>query len=142
VGHRTGGLSCRASSAKPTRLAALALVAVTAAAAAVSAREAQHDSSLPPPAGGWRSALAVAVRGSMRADACGVPFGGPVAGLRSADLPCGVKVYLRLGDRIVLSEIVDHAPPTRAAAFDVSPALARLLGLRGRRRLEWSFAGQ
>ncbi len=123
------------------RVAALALVAVTAAAAAVAARGGHHDSSLPPPAGGWRSANAAAVRGSTRPDACGVPFGGSTAGLRSRDLPCGVELYVRVGERVVLTEVVDHAPPTRGAAFDVSPALARLLGFSGRRRLEWSFVG-
>ena len=79
------------------------------------------------------------VRGSTRPDACGVAFGGRVAGLRNAGIPCGVKVYVRRGDRVVLTEIVDHARPSAGAVFDVSPALARLLGLRGHGVVEWSF---
>jgi hypothetical protein len=121
------------------RLVALALVAVVAAAAVVAARSPRYGSDLAQPAGGWRSAVAVAVAGSRGPDACGVHFGGRVAGVRSADLPCGVKLYVRLGDRVVLTQVVDHARPTRGAAFDVTPALARLLDLRGRGRLEWSF---
>ncbi len=120
------------------RLAALALIAVTAAAASVAGRGDRHGSSLPQPVGGWRTAV-VAVRASAGDDACGIRFGGATAGLRSAGLPCGVKLYARLGRRVVLTQVVDHGRPARGAGFDATPALARLLGLRGRARVAWSF---
>ncbi|MBV8258272.1 MAG: hypothetical protein JO073_10695 [Actinobacteria bacterium] len=126
---------------RAARLAALALVTVAAAAACVAARTVGHRSSLPEPAGGWRVAIAAAVPGSSGKDGCGVPFGGTLAGVRSADIPCGVKVYVRFGSRTVLTEVVDHAPPSPGVTFDLTPALACLLAVRGRAQVEWSFIG-
>ncbi|MBX5474073.1 MAG: hypothetical protein IRZ20_03570 [Thermoleophilia bacterium] len=94
--------------------------------------------ALPEPAGAWRTAVAAVVRGPGSAGACGVSTGGRTAGVRHPALPCGVGLYLRLGERTVLTEVVDRGP-TGSADLEVTPALARLLGLRGRAQIHWRF---
>jgi len=54
-------------------------------------------------------------------------------------LPCGVEMYVRYGNRTVLTRVIDrgHVGPSRG--LDVTPALASLLGLTGTQTVTWRF---
>jgi hypothetical protein len=51
-----------------------------------------------------------------------------------------VKVYIRYGSREVLTQVLAHGPRVLGHDFEITPALARLLGLRGTRSIEWRYA--
>ena len=120
------------------RVASLAAVAVLAVAIALYVSHRGGHSALPAGAGavahGARRRVLAAcpdgLRRHGRADTVGV--GHPV-------LPCGVELYLRYGDRTVLTRVIDrgHVGPSRG--LNLTPALAALLGVTGTQPLEWRF---
>ena len=55
-------------------------------------------------------------------------------------LPCGAKVFVRYGKKTVLTTVVDRGPLAPGAEFEVTPALAVVLGLSGVQPIRWSFA--
>jgi rare lipoprotein A (peptidoglycan hydrolase) len=100
---------------------------------------------LPEPAvasGGWYEALAgVRTRRlSNRASACGYALDADVLGVEHPVLPCGAKVYLRFDGKTVLTQVLDRGPRAAGREFDLTPALAELLGLRGVQPIRWTFA--
>ncbi len=54
-------------------------------------------------------------------------------------LPCGVQVYLELGDRRVLTRVIGRGSGARSE-FAVTRALADELGLHNRQLIRWRFA--
>src|SRR5438477_165984 len=97
--------------------ALLAAVAVLAVAVAVFvAHRHRHHLVLPAGAGPWYGALAAAFSPAGRT-VCGVKVGIDTVGVGHQQLPCGVRLYVRFGDRTVLTNVVDRG--------DVSPGRGR-----------------
>ena len=120
------------------RVASLAAVAVLAVAIALYVSHRGGHSALPAGAGPWHTALAGAYSPPARTN-CGVTVGEDTVGVGHPVLPCGVELYLRYGDRTVLTRVIDrgHVGPSRG--LDLTPALAALLGVTGTQPLEWRF---
>jgi hypothetical protein len=121
------------------RIASLAAVAVLAVAVAVFVdHRHRHHSDLPAGAGPWTPALAAVYTPAGRT-ACGVTVTAATVGIGHPVLPCGVRLYVRFGDRTVLTTVVDrgHVPPGRE--LDLTPKLAELLGVQGTQSVQWRF---
>ena len=133
------------------RQLALLGVAVLGAviALAVASRDntvAQPRSILPKPAvsnvSGWYPALA-GVRSRPLAghvSGCGTLLTPKTLGVDHQVLPCGAKVFLSFRGKTLLTTVVDRGPFTPRFDFEVTPALAELLGLSGVQTIKWSFA--
>ena len=129
-------------------LAAAALLGVIVA-LAVAARDAttvKAARKLPQPAvsdvSGWYTTLA-GVRSRPLAghpSACGTLLDPKTLGVDHPVLPCGAKVFVRFGSKTVLTQVVDRGPFGPGRAFEVTPALADVLGLTGVQTIRWSFA--
>jgi hypothetical protein len=133
----------RVSGLVAPRVAALAGIAVLALAIAFAvARHGHHGSSLPPAVGPWRTALAAAYTPSVpnAKGACGIAIGAKTIGVAHPVLPCGVKIYIDYGDRHVLTQVIDRGPATPGREFNLTIALAKLLGLDGTQEIRWRFA--
>jgi hypothetical protein len=129
-------------------LGAAALLGVIVA-LAVASRDAASPRTAPPmpqPAvsdvSGWYRALA-GVRARPLAghpSGCGTLLDPKTLGVDHPVLPCGAKIFLRYADKTVLTEIVDRGPFSTGREFEVTPALADLIGLSGVQTIRWSFA--
>lgn len=125
-----------------------ALLAVVAG-LAVASRDDQvlrPRSLLPRPAvssvSGWYPALA-GVRTRPLAghvSGCGTLLTPKTLGIDHPVLPCGAKVFVAFGGKTVLTTVVDRGPFTPRPDFEVTPALADVLGLHGVQSIRWSFA--
>lgn len=125
------------------RAAALAGVAIVALAIALAiSHHGKKPSSLPAPAGGWYTALAAPYTPSATTtkSACGVAIGPGTAGVAHPVLPCGVKLYVKFGKREVLTQVIDRGRVVPGREFDVTQALAKLLGMDGTQTIQWRFA--
>jgi peptidoglycan lytic transglycosylase len=125
------------------RQAGLAGVALLAAVGSLAITSpGHHASALPPPVGSY-----TALAGSSgavaygRHTACGQIIGPTTEGVAHPVLPCGVKIYISLGGRHVLTEVIDRGPYVPGREFDLTQALAQRLGLSGVQRIQWSYAG-
>lgn len=131
-------------------LVAAAMLAVVIA-LVVAARD-EHVTRLvatgPKPAvsdvSGWYPALAgVRTRPlAGRPSACGTLLAPKTLGVGHSVLPCGAKIFLRYRDTTVLTTVVDRGPFGPDRDFEVTPALAEVLGLEGKgnQPVRWSFA--
>jgi hypothetical protein len=120
------------------RVAGFAALVVVATAVVLLVRHGQHHhSDLPQGAGPWNTALAAPYAPARTA--CGVHVTAATAGVGHPVLPCGVRIYVRYGDRTVLTTVIDHGdvPPDRE--LNLTPRLAALLGVRGTRMVQWRF---
>jgi hypothetical protein len=129
-------------------LAAAALLGVIVA-LAIEARDNPAPRAarpLPRPAisdvSGWYQALAgVRTRPlAGRASGCNTLLKPDTLGVGHPVLPCGAELYVRYGGKTVLTRVVDRGPYTAGREFELTPALAELLGLSGVQRIRWSFA--
>jgi rare lipoprotein A (peptidoglycan hydrolase) len=126
------------------RAAGLAGVALVALAVALAvAHRHHHARALPPPAGTWYTALAAPYTPSSttKKSACGVDIGPDTAGVAHPVLPCGAKIYVKLGTKEVLTQVIDRGHVVPGREFDITQALAKLLGLQGTQTIQWRFAG-
>jgi rare lipoprotein A (peptidoglycan hydrolase) len=125
-------------------LAGLALLAV-AVAVAVASRRSHGDETLPQPVGRWQTAVA-GIRASGgdfgRKTACGIVLRPETIGVSHGVLPCGAKIFLRNGDRTVMTQVIDRGPPVAGRVFDLTEALAARLDVKGNVRLRWAYAGE
>jgi hypothetical protein len=127
-------------------LAAAALLAgVVAVAVARPDSPHQRTDSLPEPVGtpggGWYEALAgVSGGGFPRRSACGYRLTRKTLGVAHPVLPCGARLYILYGSRQVLTQVVDRGPAGPGRELDLTPALARVLHVRGIRRVQWAYA--
>jgi rare lipoprotein A (peptidoglycan hydrolase) len=121
-------------------LGGVALVALAVALALAHHRK--HGSSLPEPAGQWYTALAAPYTPSTKTKtgACGVRIGPNTAGVAHPVLPCGAKIYIQFGGKEVLTQVIDRGHTAPGRTFDVTQALAKLLGLQGSQTIRWRFA--
>ena len=55
-------------------------------------------------------------------------------------LPCGAKVLVRYGGDTVLTEVIDNELVSAGRQFELTPELARLVGLDGTQEVEWRYA--
>jgi hypothetical protein len=55
-------------------------------------------------------------------------------------LPCGAKVLVRYGGETVLTEVIDNELGASGRQFELTPALAQLVGLDGTQEVEWRYA--
>jgi hypothetical protein len=96
---------------------------------------------VPAPGGGWYSAFAAAapVRGPRRTP-CGHVITRLSVGVGHPVLPCDVKLFIRYGDRTVLTQVIDRGPYVPGRAFELTPELAQLLDLRGTQPIRWRYA--
>jgi len=133
------------------RVLAVAAVAVLGAVAALAIADRSRGSQQPrqtlpqpvgQPGGGWYAALA-GVRAKPpphHRSACGYLIGTKTLGVGHPVLPCGAKIYLAFGDRRVLTQVVDRGPSAPGREFDLTPALAKLIHLKGVQGIRWAFA--
>jgi rare lipoprotein A len=63
-----------------------------------------------------------------RRTACGQTISDSIRGVAHKTLPCGTRLTLRRGDRIVWARVVDRGPFHTAREFDLTPAVKRALG--------------
>jgi rare lipoprotein A (peptidoglycan hydrolase) len=125
------------------RAAALAGVALLGIAIALAvAHHKDNKSSLPAPAGQWYVALAAPYTPSkqQQKSACGVLIGPTTAGVAHPVLPCGAKIYIEFDGKQVLTQVIDRGHTAPGRTFDVTNALAKLLGLQGSQTIRWRFA--
>jgi hypothetical protein len=126
-------------------LVGVALVAGVIALAVVRDHDDSHAVALPvaapAPGGGWFEALAVPARLAKRprATACGFRLTAKTLGVAHPVLPCGVQVYLELGDKQVLTRVIGRGSGTRGE-FALTRPLANELGLHRRQEIKWRFA--
>ena len=118
-----------------------ALVAIALASRGEGAEPPRLPEAVPAPDGGWYRALAAPqAAGDGRQNACGLVLTPASKGVAHPVLPCGVKVYIALGDVRVLTQVMDARPIGARAPFGLTPALARQLGMQGIRVIRWRFA--
>jgi rare lipoprotein A (peptidoglycan hydrolase) len=63
-----------------------------------------------------------------RRTACGQTVTATIRGVAHKTLPCGTRVTLRKGDRIVRARVVDRGPYAGDREFDLTPAVKHALG--------------
>ena len=126
-------------------LIGVALVAGVIALAVVRDHDRSEATALPvaapAPGGGWFQALAVPARPVKRprATACNYRLTAKTLGVAHPVLPCGVQVYLELGDKQVLTRVIGRGSGTRGE-FALTRPLANELGLHTRQPIKWRFA--
>ena len=126
------------TAAAARRVASLAAVAVLAVAIAVYvAHRHGHHSTLPQGAGPWIPALAAPF--ASTSTACGVKVTAATVGVGHPVLPCGVRLYVRFGDRTVLTTVIDRGDVPPGRELNLTPKLAELLGVQGTQSIEWRF---
>ena len=126
-------------------LAGVALLAVVTALVVAAAREDEAEAtavSVPVAGEGWYRALAAPYRVERVGEqtTCGHDATPKTLGVAHPVLPCGAKVYLAFRGKQVLTQVIDRGTGVPGREFDVTTALAKLMGLRGTRRIEWRFA--
>lgn len=121
------------------RVASLAAVAVLAVSIAIYLdHRHRHHQTLPAGAGPWTAALAAPYAPTGRT-ACGVKVGARTVGVGHPVLPCGVRIYVRFGDRTVLTTVIDRGDVPSGRELNLTPALAALLGVQGTQSVQWRF---
>ena len=97
---------------------------------------------VPVPGSDWYRALAAPYPASTtRArTSCGQRLGPETLGVAHPVLPCGVKLYISYGDKLVLTQVVDRGPGAPGRDFDLTRALAARLGLEGTQQIRWRYA--
>lgn len=126
-------------------LAGVALLAIVAA--VVLIQRARND---PGAAGGgalavateWDRALAgpYTLPAGTKLTACGQQASESILGVAHPVLPCGAKVVIRFDGQDVLTQVVDRGAGLPGREFDLTPALAKRIGLTGVQQIEWRFA--
>jgi hypothetical protein len=127
------------TTAAARRVASLAAIAVLAVAIAVYvSHRNHHHSTLPQGAGPWIPALAAPFTPTKRT-ACGVQVTATTVGVGHPVLPCGVRLYVRFGNRTVLTTVIDRGDVPPGRELNLTPKLAELLGVQGTQSIQWRF---
>ncbi len=127
-------------------LAGIALVALVVALAVAAVRDDSDEPALPgsvPVAGeGWYRALAAPYRVERTGPrtTCGHDATTKTLGVAHPVLPCGAKLYVAYRGKQVLTQVIDRGTGVPGREFDVTVALARAIGLRGVKQIQWRFA--
>jgi rare lipoprotein A (peptidoglycan hydrolase) len=108
---------------------------------AIASRHDSGGNELPKAVGSY-----VALAGSSgpsaigKRSACGEVLRADTQGVAHPVLPCGVRLYIDVGGKHVLTQVVDRGPSAPGRQFDLTDALARRVGLRGVQQIHWSYA--
>ena len=71
---------------------------------------------------------------------CGLVLTARSLGVTQPVLPCGAKVLIRYGGETVLTEVIDNELKATGRQFELTDALATLVGLDGTQEIEWRYA--
>jgi rare lipoprotein A (peptidoglycan hydrolase) len=121
---------------------ALACVAVLGAAVVLTATRHNHGQThraLPRGVGSYVATAGESAAQIGHRTACGGVIEANTLGVEQPTLPCGTKLYLTYRGKRVLTEVIDRGPRESGRQFDLTAALARLLGLGGVQQIEWSY---
>jgi hypothetical protein len=128
-------------------LAGIALLAAVGIFAGRSLAERSDGPTLPAPIpapdGGWYSGVAASGGRAFPGDGptnCGHVLTTTSLGVAHPVLPCDAKLYLRFGKQVVLTQVLAQGPRAAGHDFELTPALAARLGLRGTEPIEWRYA--
>ncbi len=122
------------------RVGLLALVALVSVGVSVALTRHSGSHGANQPAGDVFTALAAPYTPSGKKTACGVRVTPTLVGVAHPVLPCGVKIYVQLHGKEVLTQVIDRGQVVPGRVFDLTRPLARLLGARGTVRITWRFA--
>ena len=125
------------------REVALAAVALLAAviALAVSAKTRSDTSDLPAAYGSYPARAGSSGTAAFgKRTACGTIIRAKTEGVAHPVLPCGAKIYISYHGKHVLTQVIDRGPYVPGRQFDLTEALARLIGLTGVKEIRWSYA--
>ncbi|MSO95264.1 MAG: hypothetical protein EXQ81_05645 [Thermoleophilia bacterium] len=132
------------------RLLCLAAVALLGGVVALAVIERQGDDAAATPTpegsaaagGGWYEGLAGSrgQAGDAERTTCGQILTGNSYGVSHPVLPCGAKLLIRFGDRIVFTEVIDNRLKSAGRQFEFTDRLAREIGLDGIQEIDWRFA--
>jgi len=124
------------------RIGILAGVAVLALAVALVFSPLFGHKAASPSATPWYTALAAPYTPSAgnAKTACGRVIGPATIGVAHPVLPCGAKLEIEFGSKRVVARVIDRAPGVPGHTFDLTRALARMLGVRGTQTIRWRFA--
>ena len=131
------------------RLLSLAAGALLAGLVAVAVVERRADDPTPvepqgavAAGGGWYDALAAPrpAAGDAESTSCGLTLTARSLGVTHPVLPCGAKLLVRYGGDTILTEVIDNELVSAGRQFDLTPALAQLVGLDGTQQVEWRYA--
>jgi hypothetical protein len=128
-----------------TFLLAMALLAGLGAAAYVHQHAHKTSAvvaSAAAPGGGWFDALAASrgPAGDAERTSCGLILTSASLGITQPVLPCGAKIVMRFGGRSYFTEVIDNRLKGTGHQFELTDALAAMLGLDGTQRIQWRFA--
>ena len=145
-GRRAGG--ARLSARVVQRLLSLAAVALLAGLIAVAVVEQRDAEPVAAPTGavaaggGWYEALAAPRGPGVDAErtSCGLVLTQRSLGVTHPVLPCGAKILIRYGGETVLTEVIDNELTATGRQFELTPALATLVGLDGTQAIDWRYA--
>lgn len=130
------------------RLLSLAAVALLAGLVAVAVVDRRRDEPVAAPqgatapGGGWYDALAAPRPPGADAErtGCGLILTTRSLGVTHPVLPCGARILIRYGGETVLTQVIDDTLKETGRQFELTPALARLIGLDGTQSIEWRYA--
>jgi rare lipoprotein A (peptidoglycan hydrolase) len=122
-------------------LTGVALLATVGAFAIASRTRESSATRLPQPAGSWYRALAAPYpEEKPTTGACGVVIDRYAMGVANPVLPCGVKLFIQYRGKQVLTQVIDRGPAEPGREFDLTRAVAKVLGLTGTKTIAWRFA--
>ena len=92
--------------------------------------------------GGWYDALAAPrpPAGDAERTSCGLTLTTRSLGVTHPVLPCGAKLLVRYGGETILTEVIDNDLTATGRQFELTPALATLVGLDGTQEVDWRYA--
>ena len=92
--------------------------------------------------GGWYDALAAPRPPAADAErtSCGLTLTTRSLGVTHPVLPCGAKLLVRYGGETILTEVIDNDLTATGRQFELTPALATLVGLDGTQEVDWRYA--
>ena len=122
-------------------LAGVALVGALGAIALTRAADGDGDREAAQPVVQWQEARVAVFAVPEEATGCGFRLAPEALGIAHPVLPCGARIVVAHGGRQAQAEVVDRGPVEAGRAFDVTPALARQLGIAGEAAVRWRFAG-
>ena len=130
------------------RLLSLAAVALLAGVDAVAIVDRRDETPVAAPqgataaGGGWYDALAAPRPPGEDAErtGCGLILTNRSLGVSHPVLPCGARILIRYGGETVLTEVIDNQLKETGRQFELTPSLARLVGLDGTQAVEWRYA--
>jgi hypothetical protein len=127
------------------RQAALAAAALLATLGVLALLSRGEESTTFPPTQQvrWQTAIVgvLSPRTYVNKTSCGSTLDSGAMGIAHPVLPCGVDLVVSFGGRQVRTEVVQRGPVSGGRDFDLTQALAERLGVHGRKKIQWRFAG-